>query len=270
MTKYIITESQYTKVSKEIFREKIKKIGEDLDVDWSKISLDDLIEGTIHEMEHGSISPKTNVTNDNLVKTLKIALAHLEEDSEYYQKLKKIEEFVVPYDNKLGSGYEGEVFKTSNDGKYVIKIIPNKGNIHEKYSLYKRLSNLKHKHYNTPLFVELVQTKRDKMLEVGSKKIEPLSNSDREILERNRYKLELKLYDVTNTFKRKPENRKKEFKELKKIFQEYELNNTQVNNILGILSAAEYILDNVKSKTGIDMHADNIMQDNGIWKLIDV
>ena len=38
------------------------------------------------ELEHGTINPKTNVTNDDLVLTMKIALAHLNEFPNYYNK----------------------------------------------------------------------------------------------------------------------------------------------------------------------------------------
>ena len=38
------------------------------------------------EMEHGLINPVTNVTNDDLLKTAKIALAHLNEYPNYYNK----------------------------------------------------------------------------------------------------------------------------------------------------------------------------------------
>ena len=37
-------------------------------------------------MEHGLVNPLTNVTNDNLLLTAKIALAHLNEFPNYYNK----------------------------------------------------------------------------------------------------------------------------------------------------------------------------------------
>lgn len=43
------------------------------------------------EMEHGSISSLTNVTNDNLLLTGKIALAHILEYPDYYDRLKRME-----------------------------------------------------------------------------------------------------------------------------------------------------------------------------------
>src|SRR5208282_4924795 len=64
-----------------------KKIG----IDWKNVvyTPSDLRRGMKVELEHGRClegkrSPKTNVTNDNLQKTAKIARAHLEEHFYYY------------------------------------------------------------------------------------------------------------------------------------------------------------------------------------------
>ena len=43
------------------------------------------------ELEHGLRSPKTNVTNDDPLLTGKIALAHLNEFPDYYDRLEKLE-----------------------------------------------------------------------------------------------------------------------------------------------------------------------------------
>lgn len=70
----------------------VKKMATELDVDLDVVSVDDLIEGMKVELEHGYVSPKTNVTNNDLLLTLKIALAHFEESGpEYYKELKKLE-----------------------------------------------------------------------------------------------------------------------------------------------------------------------------------
>ena len=45
------------------------------------------------EKEHGLISPKTNVTNDNIITTAKIALAHLNEYPNYYNQRYGIQTF---------------------------------------------------------------------------------------------------------------------------------------------------------------------------------
>ena len=44
----------------------------------------EFLDGINIELEHGTVSPKTNVTNDNLIMTAKIALAHLNEFPNYY------------------------------------------------------------------------------------------------------------------------------------------------------------------------------------------
>ena len=62
-------------------------------VDWSAVpySAEDLVKGMDVELEHGSVSPPTNVTNNDAVMTAKIALAHLNEDADYYQDLAQME-----------------------------------------------------------------------------------------------------------------------------------------------------------------------------------
>lgn len=57
-----------------------------LDVKFDKFTIDDLMTGIDIELEHGTISPATNVTNDDLILTMKIALAHLNEFPNYYNK----------------------------------------------------------------------------------------------------------------------------------------------------------------------------------------
>ena len=44
------------------------------------------------ELEHGTISPDTNVTDDDPIKTGKITLAHLREVRDYNTRLIKMEE----------------------------------------------------------------------------------------------------------------------------------------------------------------------------------
>lgn len=68
-----------------------------LGIDFSKFSLEEFLDGINIEMEHGKVNEKTNVTNDDLIETAKIALAHLNEFPNYYNKeygLKTFEEFL--------------------------------------------------------------------------------------------------------------------------------------------------------------------------------
>ena len=71
--------------------EEAKRIGETLGIDWSKFDVEQYRMGLDIELEHGLIDPHTNVTNDDAIMTGKIALAHLNEFSDYYTRLDKME-----------------------------------------------------------------------------------------------------------------------------------------------------------------------------------
>lgn len=71
--------------------EQAKQIGESLGIDWSKFDVEQFRIGLEVELEHGTKSPETNVTNDDSVMTGKIALAHLNEFPDYYTRLDKLE-----------------------------------------------------------------------------------------------------------------------------------------------------------------------------------
>ena len=62
------------------------KAAQDLKITFDKFSVEDLMTGVNIELEHGSVNPFTNVTNDDLLLTMKIALAHLNEFPDYYNK----------------------------------------------------------------------------------------------------------------------------------------------------------------------------------------
>jgi hypothetical protein len=66
-------------------------IGDEIRVNWEKIPLDEFRIGLRVELEHGVHDPQTNVTDDDLIATGKIALAHLKEFPDYYTRLKKME-----------------------------------------------------------------------------------------------------------------------------------------------------------------------------------
>lgn len=66
-----------------------------LGIEFDKYTLDEFLDGLNVELEHGKINNITNVTDDDLIKTAKIALAHLNEYPNYYNKeygIKKFEE----------------------------------------------------------------------------------------------------------------------------------------------------------------------------------
>jgi len=77
--------------------EEAKKIGEALGIDWKNFDVEQFRMGLDVELEHGLRDPKTNVTNDDTIMTGKIALAHLNEFSDYYTRLKKMEEEAEEY-----------------------------------------------------------------------------------------------------------------------------------------------------------------------------
>ena len=64
----------------------ILQVSKILNIDFTKFSLEDFITGINIEMEHGLVNPLTNVTNNDLLLTAKIALAHLNEFPNYYNK----------------------------------------------------------------------------------------------------------------------------------------------------------------------------------------
>ena len=71
--------------------EEAKRIGESLGIDWSKYDVEQYRMGLDVELEHGLVDPHTNVTNDDPIMTGKIALAHLNEFSDYYTRLEIME-----------------------------------------------------------------------------------------------------------------------------------------------------------------------------------
>ena len=74
-----------------------KKIGDALGVDWTKIPLEQFRLGLAVELEHGIHDPVTNVTNDDTSLTGKIALAHLKEFPDYYDRLAQLEKDADEY-----------------------------------------------------------------------------------------------------------------------------------------------------------------------------
>ena len=68
-----------------------------LNIKFDKYTLEEFLDGINIESEHGKVNPSTNVTNDDLLITAKIVLAHLNEFPNYYNKnygLKVFEEFL--------------------------------------------------------------------------------------------------------------------------------------------------------------------------------
>lgn len=72
--------------------EKARAVGEKLGIKWDKFDVDQFRRGMNVELEHGYRDVLTNVTSDDSLLTGKIALAHLNEFPDYYDRLEKMEE----------------------------------------------------------------------------------------------------------------------------------------------------------------------------------
>jgi Protein of unknown function (DUF5661) len=61
-------------------------------VDWEQFDLEQFRAGMDVEFEHGANDPQTDVTGDDPILTGKIALAHMKEFPDYYERLERMEE----------------------------------------------------------------------------------------------------------------------------------------------------------------------------------
>ena len=71
----------------------VKRVSKILNIKFDKFTPLDLLNGMNIELEHGLVNPETNVSNDDLVITTKIALAHLNEFPNYYNSIYGIKTF---------------------------------------------------------------------------------------------------------------------------------------------------------------------------------
>jgi hypothetical protein len=77
--------------------EQAKEVGDKLEIVWDKFDVEQFRMGLDVELEHGLVDIQTNVTNDDPILTGKIALAHLNEFPDYYDRLEKMEEEAEQY-----------------------------------------------------------------------------------------------------------------------------------------------------------------------------
>ena len=84
-------------IKKSFTAEEAKKIGEELGIGWSKFDVEQFRVGMDIELEHGKVDSQTNVSDDDPLITGKIALAHLNEFPDYYDRLTKMEEEAEEY-----------------------------------------------------------------------------------------------------------------------------------------------------------------------------
>ncbi len=71
--------------------EEARRVGDAIGVDWSRFDLEQFRAGMDVELEHGSHDPQTDVTADDPIVTGKIALAHMKEFPDYYERLAQME-----------------------------------------------------------------------------------------------------------------------------------------------------------------------------------
>ena len=71
--------------------EQATAIGEQLGIRWETFDPEQFRVGLEVELEHGSVNPASNVTNDDPLMTGKIAWAHLAEFPDYYTRLAQME-----------------------------------------------------------------------------------------------------------------------------------------------------------------------------------
>lgn len=75
--------------------ETAREIGIEIGIQWDKepFTVESFHIGLHVELEHGTISPITNVTDDCAYLTGRIAWAHLMESPKYYEMLAKMERY---------------------------------------------------------------------------------------------------------------------------------------------------------------------------------
>ena len=74
-----------------ISSDEARSVGARLGIDWAQIDLEQFRRGLEVELEHGARDAQTNVTNDDVLLTGKIAWAHLKEIRDYYTRLDRLE-----------------------------------------------------------------------------------------------------------------------------------------------------------------------------------
>jgi hypothetical protein len=89
---------EYTNLSRKNFTtEEALMIAKRLNIKFDKFDVEQFRIGLIVELEHGRVNQYTNITNDDPIITGKITLAHLNEFSDYYKRLTRMEEEAEEY-----------------------------------------------------------------------------------------------------------------------------------------------------------------------------
>ena len=72
--------------------EEARRVGDEIGVDWNRFDVEQFRAGMDVEYEHGSHDIQTDVTGDDPITTGKIALAHIKEFPDYYERLARMEQ----------------------------------------------------------------------------------------------------------------------------------------------------------------------------------
>lgn len=91
MQKTFIEEDENSDRKKVLTTEEAKMWGEKLGIDWTRFDVEQFRMGMNVELEHGLVSPHTNVSNSDPLVTARIALAYLNEFPDYYTRLERLE-----------------------------------------------------------------------------------------------------------------------------------------------------------------------------------
>ncbi|NMA09780.1 MAG: hypothetical protein GX932_01980 [Methanomicrobiales archaeon] len=82
---------------RDVTADEARAMGAHLGITWEEFDVEQFRRGMVVELEHGLRDPATNVTDDDLFLTAKIALAHLNEFPDYYDRLEEMEEEAEAY-----------------------------------------------------------------------------------------------------------------------------------------------------------------------------
>ena len=79
-------------ISMKITKKQATSLAKKLDINLDTVKIDEWTYGLNVELEHGKkFGAVTNITNNKLMMTAKIVIAHLLEFPDYYKRLKKME-----------------------------------------------------------------------------------------------------------------------------------------------------------------------------------
>ncbi len=94
-----------------------KRIGDIIGVSWKKYPLEEFRMGLHVELEHGARDSQTNVTDDDIIMTGKIALAHLKEIPDYYTRLHEMEKIGEVYWERKNRATRGKAKTGKRSGR---------------------------------------------------------------------------------------------------------------------------------------------------------